>query len=140
MGLLPDGAVTAARGNRARPGDGGGRMTKRQPSDSDEFVSEAITPVGSSFDTAAMSTGEPGLPARFLWRDAEYEVARVIEKWRTTGDCRHGSGEQYVRRHWFRIKTTDGTRMTIYFDRQARPGQARKRWWLASVSRRPGGG
>jgi len=74
-------------------------MTKRQPSDSDEFVSEAIAPVGPSFDARAMSTGEPGLPARFLWRDTDYEVARVIEKWRTTGDCKHGSGEQYVRRY-----------------------------------------
>ena len=112
-------------------------MTKRHPSDSDEFVSEAIAPVGSSFHVRSMSMGEPGLPSRFSWRDAEYEVASVLEKWRTTGDCKHGSGEQYVRRHWFRIETTGGTRMTIYFDRQPRPGQKKKRWWLATVSRRP---
>jgi len=27
--------------------------------------------------------------------------------------------------------------MTIYFDRQPRPGQNKKRWWLATISRKP---
>lgn len=52
------------------------------------FVSEAIFPVGASFDTSAMSVGEPGLPLRFIWRDTEYRVATVLEKWKTTGPCR----------------------------------------------------
>jgi phosphoribosylglycinamide formyltransferase-1 len=80
-----------------------------------------------------MSAGEPGLPARFLWRGQEYRVAAVLEKWKTTGPCRHGSGEQYVRRHWFRIVTDDGRQMEIYFDRQPRSRQKNQRWWLAAV-------
>jgi hypothetical protein len=41
----------------------------------EEFVSEAIVPVAGTFDAGAMSRGEPGLPARFTWRDKIYTVA-----------------------------------------------------------------
>jgi hypothetical protein len=88
----------------------------------------------------AMSSGEPGLPRTFRWRDTEYRVAEILEKWKTTGDCRDGSAEQYVRKHWYRIETIDGTEMVIYFDRQPRLGQNKKRWWLATVSRETEGG
>jgi phosphoribosylglycinamide formyltransferase-1 len=98
-----------------------------------EFVSEPLAPVGGAFDTSAMAAGEPGLPARFRWRDVEYEVARVLETWKTTGDCHHGSGEQYVRKHWFRIEAADGTMMEVYFDRNPRSRQGKKRWWLATI-------
>ncbi len=97
------------------------------------FISEAITPVEASFDTSSMCTGEPGLPTRFVWRGTQYDVTRVIDKWKTAGPCRHGSGEQYVRRHWFRVEVTDGTQMDIYFDRQPRSKQKAQRWWLAAI-------
>ena len=109
-------------------------MTDIQYQNHRRFVSEVITPVGSSFITSSMSTGEPGLPLIFRWRNSEYEVARVVRKWKTTGDCRHGSREQYVRKHWFLIETTDGIIMQIYFDRQPRVKDIKKRWWLASIS------
>jgi phosphoribosylglycinamide formyltransferase-1 len=83
-----------------------------------------------------MSAGEPGLPGRFSWRGTEYGVARVLATWKTTGPCKHGSGEQYVRRHWFRLITTDGTEMEIYFDRQPRAAQNKQRWWRATVVER----
>jgi len=102
---------------------------------SGSFVSEAIDPAADTFDVRAMSAGEPGLPARFRWRESEYEVARVVEKWKTTGDCRHGSDEQYVRRHWFRVETSGGDEMLIYFDRQPKSRNVKKRWWLASVKK-----
>jgi Domain of unknown function (DUF6504) len=101
------------------------------------FVSEPIAPVGGVFDAAAMATGEPGLPSCFRWRGVEYEVARVLERWKTTGDCRHGSGERYVRRHWYRVEVTDGTVMEIYFDRQPRSGRSRERWWVATIVEQP---
>ena len=94
------------------------------------FVSEAIIPTSLA---APAVIGDPGIPIRFRWRDDEYEIARIIEKWKTAGDCRHGSGERYVRRHWFRVETTGGTEMRIYFERQARSKQNKKRWWLAST-------
>jgi len=104
-----------------------------------EFVAEIITPVEGSFATSAMAAGEPGLPRRFRWRGAEYEVARVLDTAKTTGPCWSGSGEKYVRKHWFRIETTDGTEMEIYFDRQARTRQKKQRWWLASIVGTPQG-
>ena len=80
-----------------------------------------------------MVRGEPGLPARFIWRKREYIVDEVLEKWKETGPCRSGGNEQYVRKHWFRIRTTGGVEMKIYFERQPR-AKVKVRWWLFSVS------
>jgi hypothetical protein len=109
------------------------RVTKPSASHRKQFISEAITPVDASFATSYMCTGEPGLPVRFRWRDTLYKVARVLEKWKSTGDCRHGSGEQYVRKHWYRVEVTDGTQMEIYFDRKPRSRKNKQRWWLANI-------
>ncbi len=103
--------------------------------DHKEFVSEPITPLDASFDLALMPAGEPGLPRRFRWRDTVYEVKRVSARWKTVGPCRNGSREQYVRKHWFRVETTGGEEMEIYFDRQPRSGRSKQRWWLATVRR-----
>src|SRR5687767_14703641 len=82
----------------------------------EEFVSEAITPSPGAFDTSAMSRGEPGLPGSFTWRGKLYTVARVVSGWKSTGKDR---GETYLRRHWYAVETTDGSRMTLYCERQA---------------------
>lgn len=101
----------------------------------EKFISEAIEPVRGTFDTKPMSRGEPGLPARFFWRNSEYGVAEVVRKWKETSPCSSGSKEKYVRKHWYEIRTTDGSSMKIYFERKSMPrGQAKKRWWLYSVS------
>ena len=96
-----------------------------------EFISEAIKPIEGSFVTSSMAAGEPGLPSRFIWRNTEYEVNKILKTWKTTGPCRNGSREQYVRKHWFHIETTNGQQMEIYFDRQPRSKQGR--WWLATI-------
>jgi hypothetical protein len=81
-----------------------------------------------------MASGEPGFPERFTWRGNEYTVAAILRKWKESGPCHHGSGEIYLRKHWFAILTTSGERMTIYFERQTRKGSsARARWWLYTV-------
>ena len=101
---------------------------------SEEFIGERIEPAREALDTRRMAVGEPGLPTRFTWRGREYEVERLLEKWKTTGPCSHGSDEQYVRKHWFRVRTTSGEEMKVYFERQARSGRERKaRWWLYTV-------
>jgi hypothetical protein len=47
-------------------------------------------------------------------------------------NSRHGSGERYVRKHWYRVKTTEGPEMKIYFERQRRSSGG-SRWRLYAV-------
>ena len=102
---------------------------------SEEFISEPIEPLAGTFDTAAMTRGEPGFPGRFKWRDREYAVADVIEAWKETGPCRSGGPEMYLRKHWYKIITEDGTEMTVYFERQPRSKRSNKvRWWLYTIN------
>lgn len=99
------------------------------------FISEPIQPVLGAMDTATLVTGEPGMPGRFIWRGEEHVTAEVLERWKDTSRCRNGSDEQYVRKHWFRIRTTGGIEMTIYFERQPASKRERMaRWWLFSVA------
>jgi len=100
----------------------------------EQFVSEPIRPIQGTFDPAAMTKSEPGLPHRFIWRDKEYTVAHVLEVWKEDGPCRSGSAEAYLRKHWFRVATKEGAEMTLYFQRQPRSQRGSKaRWWLYTV-------
>lgn len=111
---------------------------RNMPSSSDtseQFVSEPLTPVTGSFEPAAMTRGEPGLPTGFIWRDRQYEVAEVLEAWKETGPCKSHGSEQYLRKHWWRIRTASALQMTIYFERQPRSKrQSKARWWLYTVT------
>ena len=101
----------------------------------EEFVSEPIKPVPGTMDVSGMLRGEPGLPKSFIWREQEYAVDEVLERWKETSPCRSGGRERYVRKHWFRIRTTTGHEMKIYFERQPRLArEAKSRWWLYTVS------
>jgi phosphoribosylglycinamide formyltransferase-1 len=97
------------------------------------FVSEPIHPAGSSYDTRRMASGEPGLPSAFEWRGRQVLVAGVLRTWKDTGPCRHGSGERYVRRHWYEVQTGSDGVMTLYFERQPPRKRGAARWWLFSV-------
>src|SRR5688572_452489 len=98
----------------------------------EQFVSEAVAPVAGTFDPAAMSRGEPGVPTRFEWRGVEYRVVQVEHTWKTSTPDR---GEMYLRRRWFRVRCEAGQRMTLYCERQAKTRRRPKaRWWLYSVS------
>lgn len=100
----------------------------------ERLVSERLTPILETVDARRVVIGAPLLPARFRWRGVEYAVAEVLEEWKETGPCHHGSGERYVRKHWWRIRTATGEEMKIYFERQARSArQKTQRWWLYTV-------
>ena len=71
---------------------------------------------------------------RFIWRRREFAIAAIIAKWRETGPCRHGSGERYLRKHWFHIRTADGIEMKLYFERSARLPGARRSWRLYTAT------
>jgi len=96
------------------------------------FIGEAIAPEDQSFSVSPMAAGRPGLPRKFSWRGRRYSVLEVLEEWRECGDCRHGSGERYVRKHWFRVRTTEDIEMRIYFERQGRSSGG-SRWRLYSI-------
>ena len=100
----------------------------------EQLISEPIQPVPGTFDTGYMSAGSPGLPREFSWRGERYTVTEVLRTWRTTGPCRHGSNEQYVRRHWFEVKTTPPTIMKIYFDKGTRGKRAEMGWFLFTLN------
>jgi hypothetical protein len=100
----------------------------------EKFISEQIVPVAATFDPAVMVTGAPALPDRFRWRDNEYTVAEVLKTWKESGPDKYPSGQMYLRKHWFKVRTTDGAIMTIYFERQPRSKRDdKKRWWLYSI-------
>jgi hypothetical protein len=103
----------------------------------ESFIGEPIEPKPGTFDTARMATGEPGLPRVFRWRDVEYTIVGVIEAWRSQEpgvgiDKKH----LYIRKHFYRVKTTTGEVMTLYFDRKPPSGRekSRQRWYLFSIS------
>jgi hypothetical protein len=105
----------------------------RSPSSITEtFVGEPLIPQDQTFSTAEMAQGSPGLPRQFSWRGRRHAVLEILEEWKEAGDCRHGSGERYVRKHWFRIRTVEGLEMKIYFERQRRTSGG-SRWRLYSL-------
>ena len=104
----------------------------------EQFVSEPLQPVFSDASAGGIIPGTPVLPAKFIWRGAEYTVEELLETWKETGPCTHGSGERYVRKHWFRVRTTRGDVMKIYFERKPRSKRdAKRRWWLHTFTPGP---
>jgi hypothetical protein len=101
------------------------------------FVSEPLTPLDQSFDADRMAQGEPGLPHIFRWRKQEWRVGEVLEQWKEHGDCTHGSGERYVRKHVYRVRMTNGWVLRLYFQRSfgRRKFRIKSRWWVQSVER-----
>lgn len=101
---------------------------------SDQFVSEAITPEAGTFGLPT-AVGEPALPRRFKWRERSYDVREVLRGWKEhQADRTHGSGELYLRKHWFEVRVDDGSVMKLYFQRQPMSGRSAKaRWWLYSI-------
>lgn len=102
-----------------------------------EFISEPITPRPGTFDTAGMGRGEPGLPTAFTWRDVEYEICERLAVWKESS--RVGgleTGDHYLRRHYFRLRMSDGSEWTVYFTRSTpKSGNVRQRWFLYSIVR-----
>ncbi len=97
----------------------------------DRFISERIEPMSEDIDTTGMSRGEPGFPRQFRWRGELVDVAELLESSKERTE-RYGEGEKYTRKHCYRIRTTDGVVMNIYFERQMRTS-AKARWWIYTI-------
>jgi hypothetical protein len=78
-----------------------------------------------------MARGEPGVPRRFDWRGRTYDVAEVLESARETHREGGAEGEDYVRRHAFRVRTTTGEVMLLSGARGSSSGGPR--WTLRHV-------
>lgn len=102
-----------------------------------EWVSEPLFPRTESFDAAAMSRGEPGLPLGFTWRDHDYVVMETLSAWKESSpEGGRAAGQVYLRRHYFNIRMSSGDLWTVYFVRQnPRTGNPRMRWFLYTVER-----
>lgn len=101
----------------------------------ERFISESIRPVEGSLNLAETPVGEPPLPRKFIWRDVEYTVVEILDERKEVGrDATHGGKEKYLRKHWFRVRTSSGHIMNIYFERRAKSkAQRLKRWWLYTI-------
>jgi hypothetical protein len=102
----------------------------------ESLISEAIEPILETAAEQPFLVGEPVLPARFRWRGAEHGIAAVLESWKEYSEGSRQMPERYLRKHWYRIRTEDGTEMKIYFERSARSkAKARARWWIFTIVR-----
>ena len=105
----------------------------------ERLVSEAIEPIrDEATEQAPAAAGDPIPPGRFRWREREVAVAAVLEKWKGFSPRAANVRGQYVRRHWYRVRTADGEVMTIYLVRTAaNASRHRPGWWLYSVEESP---
>ncbi len=98
----------------------------------EQFISEPLSPEDGTFDAGGMARGEAGLPGRFRWRERTYRVVEVLTAWKTTSP-EGGSGEVYLRRHWWEVLTDQELIMKIYCERQQRGRDAKGRWFVYTV-------
>jgi len=101
-----------------------------------EFVSEPITPDAGTFDSTAMATGTPGLPTGFSWRDRHYQIGETLSAWKASESCTHGSGERYLRKHFWKVRLGTGEIATLYALRKVKAGEnTKRRWWLYTLEK-----
>jgi hypothetical protein len=100
----------------------------------ERFIGEALEPVPGTFDSGRMPAGEPALPRQFRWESRTISVTSVIRSWRETRAWDHASGEKYARKHWFEVLIDSGETVKLYFERHARSGRSKRRWWIYSIS------
>ncbi len=98
-----------------------------------EFISEDIAPLRASFDAGSMTRGEPGVPSVFMWRGKEYRVKTMLETHKTLRNCRSGSSEKYIHKHYFVFETESGEVMTVY---RKRSGGKNDSWVLYTLQRK----
>ena len=93
----------------------------------EELISEPITPEKGSFDPAMMATGLASLPAAFIWRNRRYQIIECLEHAKQSSPEGWVEGkEQYLRRQVFTVRLDSGEIATLYFERQGQRGASRR--------------
>jgi len=96
-----------------------------------EFISQVVVPWAGSFEASVMARGEPGLPEGFDWQGQRYRILQRLEQWKESSrEGGRAGGELYLRRHWYRLRMSDGSLWTVYCLRQAPQGKAARRRWV----------
>ena len=97
-----------------------------------ELISEPIKPHPGTFDTSAMGRGEPGLPSGFTWRGDSVDITEELSRWKQSSrESSRPDADLYLRRHYYKLRMSDGATWTIYFERQTpRTGDPKQRWFL----------
>lgn len=102
------------------------------------LVSEPLTPLAGTFDTSRMGRGEPGLPRGFTWHDETFLIEQELAAWKHSSREGGGAGDLYLRRHYHKLRMSDGSVWVVYFVRQTpKSGDPRKRWFLYTVEDDP---
>ena len=104
---------------------------------SEEFISEYIKPDKNSFNVSFMSSGMPGVPMKFSWRDKEYRVVKIIDFWKSMSNCKGSfmtaeNSEKYVRKHYFKLKLDSGDIVTLYCPRGVNKSS---KWVIYTIER-----
>lgn len=106
---------------------------------SEQFISEPITPEVGSFSTELMARGLAALPGAFTWREKRYEVINCIDHYKETStESSKAQSDRYLRRQVFVVELDTGEIAKLYVLRQGASGgssQAKKqRWYLYSIT------
>jgi hypothetical protein len=83
-----------------------------------------------------MGRGEPGLPSGFTWRGNSVTIVERLETWKHSSREGGGAGDLYLRRHYYKLRMSDGSIWTVYFVRQTpRTGSPKNRWFLYTIAK-----
>jgi hypothetical protein len=92
-----------------------------------KFVSRPIVPAGDGFITDARGS-EPPVPRGFIWDDRTLAITAVVRSWRSSKMDR---GDNYLKRHWFELETSEGATIEVYYERETRRGASP--WYLYTI-------
>ncbi|NLF38070.1 cytoplasmic protein [bacterium] len=96
-----------------------------------DLVSEQIRPRIDAQPLVPAQAGAPVVPSSFEWRGETHVAVAMLEQWKESSPCSHGSDEIYLRKHWYRLRMKDGGEWVVYFLRQPQRGKRPgARWWL----------
>ena len=114
-------------------------VTSEQEQNSEQFISEPITPEVGSFSTELMARGLAALPGAFTWRDKRYEVVNCMDHFKETStEGGKAKSDRYLRRQVFVVELNTGEIAKLYVLRQgasAGSSKAKKqRWYLYSIT------
>lgn len=107
-------------------------MTREEEQNSEQFISEPITPEAGSFSTELMARGLAALPGAFTWREKRYEILNCLDHYKETStEGGNAQGDRYLRRQVFIVELDTGETAKIYVLRQS---SKKQRWYLYSIT------